>query len=276
MKHFSKLILSTSLVFGLNSANAAELPTANGYTKIQDGKGVDLYSTTSNDVFIQVVDLQNGGGVGLDAHSGIYNSSKKTYYRKTIDDLFNEFYSSKLFGLVNGQFFNHDKKFTTISFPIKGSWHELKTHNDEESKRSLYIYPSTNTALIKDNYDANYMIDTGVSDLIVGLNPDVKKSSGYAIGRSYIGGYSADCNSSDKECSYTHLLFMTAANKTQAQMESIAQNWGVTPEALIMMDGSGSAQAKTSQHHLYGSSVPIYNNEEQRKLPHVIALYEDL
>jgi hypothetical protein len=258
------------------SVFAAELPPPSGYSKIKNGAGADLYSDSTGKVYVQVVDLLNGGGVSFDAHAGLVDYSNKIYKRESLDYLYNFFNSSSLFSMTNGQFFDNNSSTTKLSFPVKGSWNQLATINGEVnlSKRTLYI-KTDGYAYIEDGYNASLLSDYDVSDLIVSLHPDVGKSSGFKIGRSYIGGYSANCSVS-ADCKYTHLIFLVAANKKQSQMETIASNWGILPKSLIMMDGSGSAQIKAGNKSLYGSNSTIRHNEEKRELPHVISIYEGL
>ena len=47
------------------SLHALELKPPSDYTKIKDGNGVDLYTDTSNGVYVEVIDLKGGGEIWL-------------------------------------------------------------------------------------------------------------------------------------------------------------------------------------------------------------------
>lgn len=271
-----KSVLAAVLLSVSGSVLAAELSPPSGYSKIQNGEGVDLYANNSKDVFVQVVDLQNGGGISFDAHAGLVDYSNKIYKKEKLDDLYNYFNSSNLFSITNGQFFDHNSSTTKLSFPVKGAWNQLATINGEVklSKRTLYM-KTDGFAYIDDGYNESLLNDYSVSDLIVSLNPDEQFSAKYAIGRFYIGGYSPNCQTNIK-CKYEYLILLTAKEKTQIDMEAIADRWGVLPKSLIMLDGSGSAQVKTYKYSLYGVNNPYTNTSDKRKLPHIISIYENL
>ena len=114
-----------------------------------------------------------------------------------------------------------------------------------------------------------------IKELMVGLDPSVGKSRYITIGRSYMGAYSNTCDPKWATCIFSHVLFFIAKDKTQSQMQSIATSWDVSTEALVMMDGSGSAQIKAGSYSLYGGASFKGYNPDYRTMPHAILTYEN-
>ena len=85
-----------------------------------------------------------------------------------------------------------------------------------------------------------------------------------SMGRFYIGGL--HYNSS----SLRYLLFFVSKSSTQSTMNYEISKWGVAEHEVVMMDGSGSAQMKTSNFSVYGHNQ--YHFADKRKLANVISI----
>jgi len=268
------LILLVVSIFSLQTFSA-ELSTPSGFVKIRNGNGADLYRNSANDVYVQVVDLQGGGGVSFHGFANSYNPSVPSFYRQSLTSLYNNNNSSGLFSAVNGQFFDNESSITGVAFPVKTQglirssavWDNL-------SKRTFMINYS-GYAYIKNGYSSSYLNDSNMKEVLVGLHPNVNKSSVLSIGRSYIGGVTQGCNPSYATCAHRYVLFFVAKNKRQSQMQSIASSWGVHSNSLVMMDGSGSAQMKSGFYGIYGSRAPSVYAPDYRAMPHAILTYEN-
>jgi len=264
---------------------AGELTAPVGYTKIKDGKGVDLYENTTKGVYVQVVDLQGGGQISFDGFPEVADATKGTYKRFTMNNIY-DYYNKKynnFFSTINGQFFDNGSATTGVAFPVKSGGvikSKVMSESDKLLKKRTFLIDYNNNSYSVEGYNELNLTSKTYKEAIVGLHPvDADKNKSYAIGRNFIGVYPSYCNYPVSYCSSRYVLFFIAKNKTQDGMIAIASDWGVPSASLIMMDGSGSSQIMskkinsnntTTVYSLYGSTMPIYYNPDKRTLPHVI------
>lgn len=253
------------------SLHALELKPPSDYTKIKDGNGVDLYTDTSNGVYVEVIDLKGGGEISF---NGFYTEAKDGKYpRYTIYSL-NDYYNKRInghFSLINGQFFDNGSSTTGLAFPVKtnGIIKSASIWDQKIKKRTFIVNNGTNGyAYIIDGYNVNNLNEKTYKEVIVSLHPDENKSSSSSIGRNFVGVYDPNCK--NYYCTSRYVLFFIAKNKTTADIKNIALKWGVSDSGLAMMDGSGSSQIIAGDYSLYGSSYPTIYYPDKRAIPHVI------
>jgi hypothetical protein len=239
------------LVSGVFGANIPD-----GYSKIYSEEGFTTYK--NGNIYVSVVDLQKCkvkfGNVDKASSGNSFTKHNLDYWWNNIEGVQT--------AIFNGQFFNPDIDPTPLSFPLLSSWNTLVTQVDPGDLRTLKIYDNAKEAQILDDYYSYYLNNS--KELIVGLHPSVDKKKNSNIGRFYIGGL--HYNSS----SLRYLLFFVSKSSTQATMNSEISKWGVAEHEVVMMDGSGSAQMKTSQFSVYGrNSYYLY---DKRDLPNVISI----
>lgn len=135
-----KIVIALALGLFTASSYSAELNTPNGYTKIKNGNGVDLYKDSSGDVYVQVVDLKGGGDISFDGFANVAISSQGTYYREKISNLYSNNSYGNLFSAINGQFFDNNSSTTGVAFPVKANYEVKSTAVwDNLSKRTFMI-----------------------------------------------------------------------------------------------------------------------------------------
>ena len=222
-----------------------------GYKLIDSAIGVQLYSNSSNDVYVQVSDLKEV------KFENIYGRKKdgKLFYRYPMAYHLRRYD----FSVINGAFFNEKKDPTPISHPfIPGGYY---WGNTEPTKtlcvNGIYARIRSNGKNHVSNSDCEYSVTL--------LSPDVPISKDSSLGRTYIG-IPDTRNTSPYKSRY--VIFIVAKSKTQNQMVSIARNWNIQYGNLIQGDGSASAQYLGHHRELYGVSR---SGEVKRTVPHAIA-----
>lgn len=260
------------MIFSSFNSFADGYSVPSGYNFISGGYGVDLYSSNNSDIYVQVVDLKNGGAISFDGFSSpSYNPDpidkiNKKYFREDIADIYTYYKSNvnNLFSVVNGQFFSTDYEYTKLAFPVKSNG-SIKANEDNEKslKKRVIVIDYKKNAYIFD-YKKDILTNNFYKEELVGFNPVVNKSASASIGRNYIG-----------IISNRYVLFFNAKNKTQNSMLKVTSSWNVKSTSLVMMDGSGSSQMIARDNYsIYGSSVPYFDFPDYRKIPHVILILD--
>ena len=95
---------------------------------------------------------------------------------------------------------------------------------------------------------------------VILLHPDVDKGKKVSKGRTYIGVPSKNNH---------FVLFFVTKNRTQGEMEAIANLWGVPKQRLIMGDRSGSSQYYGKNYRLFGNAG-ANSGPDNRTIPHAI------
>ena len=222
-----------------------------GYKLIDSAIGVQLYSNSSNDVYVQVSDLKEvkfENIYGRKKDGNLFYRYHMAYHLRRYD-----------FSVINGAFFNEKKDPTPISHPfIPGGYY---WGNTEPTKtlcvNGIYARIRSNGKNHVSNSDCKYSVTL--------LSPDVPISKDSSLGRTYIG-IPDTRNTSPYKSRY--VIFIVAKSKTQNQMVSIARNWNIQYGNLIQGDGSASAQYLGHHRELYGVSR---SGEVKRTVPHAIA-----
>jgi hypothetical protein len=281
------------LLFVLSNLLAGFFPEnsiPNGFTKTYSGlRGIEVYSSTdSNFIYdpdVNVIIAETGKS-SIHFNSLKQHNNQNSFYRYSIKKIFDDLEKkdNNLHIVINGSFFDNASNPSSLSFSTKSNGKILTmlySENTETKKRrkdlrQLVVFRGTpvilrNLSLKQINGLQN---SDEVTDLITGFSPNIDKSKRVTIGRHYIGGIPyKNCNPDINPCAYKFLLFFIAKDKTQSEMDSIVEKWGIQQGSIIMMDGSGSAQYYDGYDFLYGNNGLIAGSEDKRHLPNIISFY---
>jgi len=251
-----KLIVILVILVGFGSSAWAVVCVPAGYSKVESKKnGFAVYK--KGNLYVTVVDLQKYEVTFGGVHKA---SNGNSFYKHKLNDWWNYY---KPLAMFNGQFFNIWKNPTPLSFPLRAQYRTLVTQVDSgRSLKTLKIYSNGNEAQVYNGY-GSWMLNNS-KELIVGLDPSENMDESSNIGRFYIGGVN------DNSSSLRYLLFFVSDQKSQDDMLIEIDNWGVWDQNILMMDGSGSAQMKTSKVTIYGSRASSYYVPDYRNLPNVL------
>jgi len=172
-----------------------------GYKLIDSAIGVQLYSNSSNDVYVQVSDLKEvkfENVYGRKKDGNLFYRYHMAYHLRRYD-----------FSVINGAFFNQNLDPTPISHPfIPGGYY---WGNTEPTKtlcvNGIYARVRSNGKNHVSNSDCEYSVTL--------LSPDVSISKDSSIGRTYIG-IPDTRNTSPYKSRY--VIFIVAKSKTQNQI----------------------------------------------------------
>ncbi len=242
-----------------------------------------LYKKGSDDFYVVAVDVSEAkikvGGTNSYYSDGnreyFYTDSIENYWYDNRDyvDIYNGTYQN-LFAVLNGQFYDHTRNPTELSFPVKSEGTILTDNNGEGHlvKRSLLIN-SSGKVYIREGVTSSLLNSSSIKEFITGLHPDEDKNGwAWFVGRHYIGGIpEGNCNPSTSSCAYEYILFFVNEDAQQSTMEFEIAKWGVPRKSIIMMDGSGSSQLKTTNYSAYGRNAKF--KKDKRPLPNTILLY---
>jgi hypothetical protein len=260
-------------VNGNNLLPATSFNKANGYTLQYKEDGVCLYKKDGSDIYAQVVDLAAGANITFGLSDYKYNETlgngknAKMYDKDSIIDHFSESSSNNanLFSVINGQFFDTNRNPTFLSFPVKSNNQVFSNGPDmrdwnADKFRMLRVYTGNKSWSGDSNLAAVYpfwsqsIFENLSGNIIVGLNPDVRKGSTYTQ-RTFvapIGLYSSE--------KFPVLVFLISKKAvTQNYMIAELKKWGTGESNMIMFDGGGSTliKDKYSLQHNSGRHIPM-------------------
>jgi hypothetical protein len=197
-------------------------------------------------------------------------------------DYYNKSNNGNLYAVLNGQFFNNDANPTTISFPLKGNGKVFQSinHEPEKKKRTLYMYEGI-MPIFYNGYSESLLNNSKNTDVITSLNPeDISTVNNFQpsnkIGRNYIGCIPLkEYNNDLATCK--NLLFFYSDKSTHNDMMNAAKKWGVKPNHIMMMDGSGSAQLNSEvmddSNYIEKYGLTKYGFPDYRSLPNTISIF---
>lgn len=139
--------------------------------------------------------------------------------------------TEELFAVVNGQFFNANKKNTTLSFPVKSNWNILNSYVDNDKLKRTIIIDNSWKIKIIDWYKEEYLNSSNNKEVLVWINPDENFAKDRSLWRTYMWIIWDD-----------KVVFFIAKSKTQTEMKNIALDYGIEEHNLVMLDWWPSSQ----------------------------------
>ena len=249
---FVLLLLSLAAIAQENPmglvAGASAALVASQYDLIDRANGVYLYANKSRTVFVQLTDLRKAS---LENAYEQKTRNTNSFNRKQI----NSFAKGNYFSVINGVHFDYSKNPTTISFPFTPDGVYWGSRN--ENNRALCV-KSNNVATVELTGTGTPNYSYACKFSVILLHPDVDKGKKVSKGRTYIGVPSKNNH---------FVLFFVTKNRTQGEMEAMANLWGVPKQRLIMGDGSASSQYYGRYNRLYGIDG---KGNQYRNIPHAI------
>jgi hypothetical protein len=266
-------LYADNCVTGNNSLPSTLFNKANGYTLLNKNDGVCLYKKDGKNIYAQVIDLSSGAKVtfGISDYQGkeILGNGKnaKMYSKDTISTHFinSSSENQKLTSVINAQFFDTNRDPTFLSFPLKSNFSYISEGPDmrdwpADNFRMLRIHKkpmgwrgNKYLAGVYPYWNENQFASFS-GDVIVGLNPNVRKGSTYTQ-RTFvapIGSYSSE--------NFPVLVFLVSLDKVkQSYMSNELTKWGALNHNIIMFDGGGSTQIQNDYglYHNTGRRIPV-------------------
>ncbi len=229
------------------------------YTIIESATGVTLYKHKTKDIYVQKISKSKM----------LFNVN----YEQNIDLTFNTYFiedkwnnllknNSKIFSIVNISFFAfkplNESTPTTLPYGLKVNSKVLTNGYGKagtENMRQLLLIDDRNSLGLVPYADSLFN-NSKFPYAMVGLNVDydIDKDSPN-VGRNFMGQNGED-------------FIIVNGNGTQLEMVSILNEFGITDKRkMIMFDGSGSSQLKTSSNSFYGKY-----NIGKRKIPVTLSI----
>ena len=263
-----------------HSQDAAATPPA-GYSVIGSDVGVTVYRSNSANVFLQIVDLDQGAGLsvisderdGVDlacCHYAETNGAPSTqaFSRLAIQDARNTLSMnspSQAFTIVNASFFCNDccatNENTPVQYPLTVGGVQLTAGYGSDG--TCENCPTRALSISRDSSGLSSAQITeepipGASDVIVANSPAADRDSDQGAARTFVGLSDPDNDGSDEV-----FILSVASAKTQDVVEML-NALGVPEEQMLMLDGGGSTQLQWRQGLLLESTdrpprqVPVY------------------
>lgn len=254
-----------SVSFGFGVGNIPTVPA--GWTLKEANTNIRVYQKGTAQIYAQIVDIKGGGKVRF---SQIVSSNvgNKTFTRKTLDQWWTNYTGSKN-TMINGQFFDHRVNPTPLSFGVRANSSLLTYGNSTETVTKKQVEFFDNTGVFVTPWN-NTRLNGGspAQNIIVGLDPSVNKSSEWSIGRTYV---CSKANPVSPTSPSQWFIIISAQGSTQSEMLANTNAWGCGAGSIVMFDGSGSSQIKTSGGiRMKGYGAPYW--PEDRPIPQVLII----
>ncbi len=271
MQVFKKTALATVLA-GISSVSFAfgtgNMPTKpdSTWTLKELGMNVHVYQKGTEQVYAQVVDIKGGGKVRF-IQSVVSNTGSKTFNRQTLDQWWSGYSGIKV-TMINGQFFDNAINPTPFSFGVRANGSLLTYGSDTSAIAKKQVEFFDNTGVLVTSWN-NTRLNGGNSaqNIIVGLDPSVNKSSDWSIGRTYV---CSKVNPSGPTSPSQWFVIVSAQGKKQREILADINSWGCDAGSVVMFDGSGSTQLKTTSIRMNGYGYPYYT--ENRPIPQALVI----
>ena len=173
----------------------------------------------------------------------------------------------KPFSMINGQFFDPNRKNTPLSFWLKidGVVRTAWADNRDESKNILII--STGSAQIVP-YSWQNLKDADGYFAMVNLSLSESHYKNESLGRTYICLKNPDQNNMSSK-----ILIFTAVSMTESIIEKELIRWWCTKNSSSKLDSSGSTRLWIDGvEPIFG--VSRSGNPDYRSIPHLISIYD--
>ncbi len=239
--------------------------TLPGFNLLQSAPGVQLYRkdyTRGNPDFVQVINLSQGAQLRLlhgplqnpGSGQGVYGGDNPIIIRQHLEQFWQETHSAhpNIFCVTNGQFFRLLEETTTqLPFPLKVDGVVLSDGygiNDFPDQKLMLEIWQDHLSITPLSREALY--GSSAPNIVAGLAEDAPKNIKKAVGRTFTG-----IDDRDGDGVYETLLIFNTLTSTQADAAAVLRSFGA--EAVMMLDGGGSAQLICGGQPLVASDRPV-------------------
>jgi hypothetical protein len=273
MNVFNKTVVAAVLAFYTSISFAfvtGKMPVApSGWSLKENNTNVRIYQKGTEQTYVQVVDIKGGAKIRF-SHPGKLSGTPLTFYKYTLDTHWSSIPyndSLRMASMVNGQFFNNDTDPTILSFGVRANSSLLTLGITEAiSKKQIEFFDGSGVYVGGVN---NTNLKSGLAqNIIVGLDPSVSKNASIPLGRMYM---CSKVNPYVGASPSQWLVILSAQWQIQATALANITSWGCDINSIVMFDGSGSSQLKTT-----GGIRMIGSNglkAENRTLPQTVVVY---
>lgn len=253
-------VSSTSFAFG--TGNMPVVPS--GWTLKESSTNIRVYQKGTEQVYAQFVDIKAGAKVRF-SQTVVSNAGTKTFSRQTLDQWWTAYTGVKN-TMINGQFFDNNINPTGLSFGVRVNSVLLTTGADISVVTKKQIEFFDNAGVYVTSFNSSRLNSGSTAqNIIVGLDPSVDKTGGWSIGRTYV---CSKANPVGPTSPSQWLIIVSAQGNTQAEMLGNITSLGCDSNSIVMFDGSGSTQLKTSTIRMKGYGAPFWT--ENREIPQVL------
>ncbi|GAB2584964.1 hypothetical protein GCM10027190_37520 [Spirosoma areae] len=267
------------------------------YKETLSKPGVKLYKHSSQNSYVQVVDLSRGGSVKFlygdkelwVSKDGVFGEDNFYFYRESIQNHWKDFKknNASAFSVVNGAYFKSYTEPTALSFPLVDE--KLISTGAEREKIGqgntfkLSIFKTDNkTATIECFYECLNKKMPYLSNnqsyfpplQIVGYDKTAQVQRDESQGRTYLGV--ADYDGKDGN---EIILILTAESLTADESQKVLEGFGASE--MIILDGGGSTkfmgydENKGDKEYILGKYYSINKEfivDRWREIPHAIGV----
>ncbi|MEZ4908785.1 MAG: PKD domain-containing protein [Saprospiraceae bacterium] len=236
---------------GSDNSCQSILVNVSDYSMIESASGVSLYeriNSGDDPDYMQVVDLSAGAYIEFD-HGDITSgggTSNPFFTRESISTVWTEKTTEydNVFTVTNGQFFDIGYAVSApLAFPVKQNGEMV---SDGYGNTSEYVGEKEFFGAWTDlsnitpyDDDPNSVATSTALHGIVGLDKDADKGPNNEVGRTFMGVMDED---GDGE--YEKVLIFTSKTATQAYAAQQLNDFGVSFDKILMLDGGGSTQMR--------------------------------
>lgn len=217
----------------------ATVPVPSGFQPILSDTGVKVYRknyTGGQPDFVTVVDLR--AGTIRNFTGWVYDGAIE---RRTLGTFWNDAVSQNTSSrrakvAINGTFFSTDAvPNAPIAFGLKADWWRMSygygLNEYPGLVRTLAFDSSYGSSSIQPYAQATF--DSGIPDVVGGLDPSANKQATSYIGRTFVGVRDDDGNGHSET-----VIFFSSKYATQAGAVSVLNGFGAGSK--MMLDGGGS------------------------------------
>ncbi len=252
----------SSFTFAFGTGNMPNVPSP--WVLKESSTNIRVYQKGTEQVYAQIVDIRGGAKVRFN-QAIASTSGAKTFGRQTIDQWWTG-YSGNKNTMINGQFFDNNMNPTGLSFGVRANSAVLTYGASSETiaKKQVEFFDNAGVFVTGWN-DGHLNGGSNAQNIIVGLDPSVKKSDWLSIGRTYV---CSKVNPAGPTSPSQWLVIVSAQGNTQSEMLGNITSLGCDSGSIVMFDGSGSTQLKTGTIRMKGYSAPFWT--ENRTIPQVL------
>jgi hypothetical protein len=240
-----KTVAATVLAVTCGSAFSGVPSSGWTYLSAPSTSNVKFYQKNGSEVYVQVVDLFLGAKVEMkQLYTGQIRSKYNGnwypgYKRDSVANWYNG--AGNPVSVVNGDYFADTASSSTaiLSFPVRSNWKLIDAGADAKNDRQIEFIPNLGVQVMSANlWRLSNPTNNIIQNAVGGYSPSKADSYGELRGRT--GMCAMDANPS------RYLLIFSHRKATQPQVNSDLTAWNCAVGSEIMMDGSASAQMRST------------------------------